>query len=1458
MKKTLKKALSLFLTLVMVFSCFALIGPIQVKALPATDSTYATGDKYGTPAWSGKGDRWFQWTTGSDYVRVYYPSHMYLDVSETLQSAGYHFDVEWHFGNTASYRILLGGPVWGDNIAYSGMPTRYYTMTNIFSNYKVDASLPTGAPAGWYNDGTGSSTDYDLRIVGYGYSSQGSDGFSANNARHEKYVLFRTNTSYYNPSTATIYLMGTPSSSYVGKTTEYNTSGASIGSYGLAQQYGSNNTWSTHSSSSMFNQKGSSSSYLEGQWIEMAWNVTIYDKSTLNSEIIKVGQMLTALNGYDKYIVQGSYDAVVQHNNEAQNTITVRAQTQTDIDNQRTALQNSAAALYYGASNTALRNAVSEAEAIIASADYEAKYTEAAREALEAEVASAKALSYYTNVPTYQAYTNSNAGKNAQNDQATIDAVLGELQTAIDNLNRNKAFYSYIFNMADGTKKTLSGVYGYVIPEANIPANTVKEADAANHYSYVWDKEINTTITGPDEYTEVLTATPHDYTAWTTTVPASCTSEGSMYRECNDCGYKQTDVIRKLAHTPLEPVITDEVDATCTTEGSYLETISCEECGNVISSETVTVPKLSHVAGDKIKENEVAPSCTTDGSYEEVTPCKDCGYEISRKTVIVGAAHKNSDPIVSRTEPTCTTTGAEKTTVICTVCYEVLSENTVILPVTDHVAGEPVKENIIDAGCTVNGSYDMVTRCVNCNFVMNKETITTEKGEHNWGEWETVTAADCENNGLEKRVCKNDPSHVEENILKSPGHKDGEPQVVEEVKADCLLDGYTVTVTNCTVCGEETSRTRTVQTATGHSFGDWYVNKEASCKEEGEEKRDCANCKHSETNIIEKKAHTEEEIPATAPTCTEDGLTAGVKCSVCGEILTEQETAPKTGHDMSAFVEVTPATCTSEGEERSDCSKCDYYETNVIEKLAHTEEEIPAVEATCTATGLTAGTKCSVCGEILVSQTVVAKKAHTEEEIPAVAPDCTTDGLTAGIKCSVCGQILTAQETDPKTGHDMGGFVVTTPATCTSEGEERADCSKCDYFETQVIEKVSHSWADADCTKPSTCTVCGETSGKEIGHDMGAYVVTTPATCTSEGEERSDCSRCDHFETRVVAKANHTEEEIPAVAPTCTEDGLTAGIKCSVCGEVIKAQETDPKTGHDMGEFVVTTPATCTAKGEERSDCSRCDYFETREVAKAAHTEETIPAVEATCTSTGLTEGVKCSVCGEILVAQTVVDKKAHTEETISAVEATCTSTGLTEGVKCSVCGEILVAQTETAKLGHDMGEFVETKAPTCSEEGEERADCANCDYYEAKVIAKKAHTEETVSGKAPTCTEKGLTDGIKCSVCGETVIAQKEISAKGHTLGEWKEVKVPTCTEKGLEAAECSECDYVKTRETDATDHDYDENGVCKDCNAEQECIHICHRQHNIFARIVWSIIRGICSIFGLAKTCSCGAIHY
>jgi len=129
-------------------------------------------------------------------------------------------------------------------------------------------------------------------------------------------------------------------------------------------------------------------------------------------------------------------------------------------------------------------------------------------------------------------------------------------------------------------------------------------------------------------------------------------------------------------------------------------------------------------------------------------------------------------------------------------------------------------------------------------------------------------------------------------------------------------------------------------------------------------------------------------------------------------------------------------------------------------------------------------------------------------------------------------------------------------------------------------------------------------------------------------------------------KCAHNMQATAAKEATCTEDGNVAYWYCSKCEkyfsneagtvEVKLADIVIDATGHTAG-----AEPTCT----EAQTCTKCNA-----VLKAAnnHTEVTVPGYAATTEKEGLTDGIKCSVCGEWVVEQTVIEKLQPKEHTIT------------------------------------------------------------------------------------------------------------------------------------------------------------------------------------------------------------------
>lgn len=171
---------------------------------------------------------------------------------------------------------------------------------------------------------------------------------------------------------------------------------------------------------------------------------------------------------------------------------------------------------------------------------------------------------------------------------------------------------------------------------------------------------------------------------------------------------------------------------------------------------------------------------------------------------------------------------------------------------------------------------------------------------------------------------------------------------------------------------------------------------------------------------------------AVAPSCTEEGLTAGKHCSLCGEITVAQKTVEATGH---------------------------------------TEVEDAAVAPTCTENGLTAGSHCSVCEKTLIAQETVKVLGHKEVIDNAVASSCTEDGLTAGVHCSVCFDTIIAQEVIPAS-HSFSEWARVSEPDCFFAGEDERSCSMCSESETREVAVLEHSFVQNEETKLFSCEKC--------------------------------------------------------------------------------------------------------------------------------------------------------------------------------------------------------------------------------------------------------------------------------------------------------------------------------------------------------------------------------------------------
>lgn len=336
-------------------------------------------------------------------------------------------------------------------------------------------------------------------------------------------------------------------------------------------------------------------------------------------------------------------------------------------------------------------------------------------------------------------------------------------------------------------------------------------------------------------------------------------------------------------------------------------------------------------------------------------------------------------------------------------------------------------------------------------------------------------------------------------------------------------------------------------------------------------------------------------------------------------------------------------------------------------------------------------------------------------------------------------------------------FVAGTPVapTCTADGYTVYTCSICGATENRDTVPAAHTWVDATCTAPKTCSVCQATEGEPAAHTFVEGI----------------CSGCGLAETHVC---NFVATE-KVVAPTCTEGGYTV-YECT-CGLTENRDQLDA-LGHAWDNGVVTDP-TCTAAGFTTFTCGTCQETKTEAgdpvvdhadadnncfcdtcnaLVNFGTLEAPLTATQAQAIGASLASGAytaqKVYVTGTVTGIGTVTTYYKNVYVSDGTTEFLIFSINLSDGINGFVVGDTITAygyiqnyNGNTPEMTGKSGDYpyalvvtphtCQFSDPTCTE-------AAKCTLCNAEGAAALGHT-----------TEEGT-----CERCGETIGSQAPVKS--------------------------------------------------------------------------------------------------
>lgn len=472
-----------------------------------------------------------------------------------------------------------------------------------------------------------------------------------------------------------------------------------------------------------------------------------------------------------------------------------------------------------------------------------------------------------------------------------------------------------------------------------------------------------------DEKEETITK-EHTWDNGVITAEPTCVSSGTKTYTCGNCQDTKTEEIEVLEH--------DYVEAE--RKGTACEEVIIYRCSraNCGSEKQTAVNPQAHVSDDERIIMEA--TCTTDG--KKIKVCSVCGVDVGEEIVISATGHNYGDWQIVK-EPTCQTEGSKEKS--CDNCLDVQTE---VISMLEHTEGEWKVEKT--ASCTEEGLK--VLHCKECDTILDTQSIA--KVAHSYTELVETKEAACIENGYELYKCSGCDKTEKQNVP-ATGHTAGEEiitpatdlaegskkqyctecnallkdEVIEKLphthdyaeeisrqEATCSTEGYAIYKCACGDTKQETLET------TEHDEGTWEVITEATCTSKGTKVRKCNSC-HAEVET--------EEIPVIEHNYgewVEDENIRYKECSVCGDRV-EEEIPEEHTHSYEEISRV-EASCTEAGSVTYKCTGCEDTYTDDIEATGHIAGEWEViVEATYTAEG-TQEKHCSVCGELLETDTI--------------------------------------------------------------------------------------------------------------------------------------------------------------------------------------------------------------------------------------------------------------------------------------------------------------------------------------------------------------------------------------------------------------------------------------------------------------------------------------------------------